>query len=56
MPCRPCCINLAAKEGEAAEKSEAEKKQEEAAQAYTKFYASFGKSLKMGLIEDQSNR
>ncbi|KAL4424759.1 hypothetical protein ABPG77_000799, partial [Micractinium sp. CCAP 211/92] len=45
----------AAKE-EGAEKSEEEKKREEAAEAYTKFYTAFGKSLKMGVIEDTSNR
>lgn len=52
---RPACCPAAAKE-EGAEKSEEEKKREEAAQAYTKFYTAFGKSLKMGVIEDTSNR
>ncbi|PSC75445.1 endoplasmin-like protein [Micractinium conductrix] len=42
-----------AKEEEAGEEK---KKAEEAAQAYGKFYSAFGKSLKMGIIEDTSNR
>jgi hypothetical protein len=44
-------------EAAAAEQSEEEKKKaDEAAGAYAKFYAAFGKSLKMGIIEDSSNR
>jgi hypothetical protein len=46
-----------AAEAAAAEQSEeGKKKAEEAAGAFAKFYASFGKSLKMGIIEDSSNR
>ncbi len=59
--CAACLLAAAAKaEGEeevkAEEKTEEEKKRAEAAGAYTKFWGGFGKSLKMGIIEDQSNR
>ncbi|KAL4859660.1 Endoplasmin [Chlorella vulgaris] len=52
----------AAAEGEeagaekAAGEEEERKKLEEKSKAYTKFWTGFGKSLKMGLIEDQGNR
>ncbi|KAI3433912.1 hypothetical protein D9Q98_003714 [Chlorella vulgaris] len=52
----------AAAEGEeagaekAAGEEEERKKLEEQGKAYTKFWTGFGKSLKMGLIEDQGNR
>lgn len=56
------CPAAAAAEGEeagaekAAGEEEERKKLEEQGKAYTKFWTGFGKSLKMGLIEDQGNR
>jgi hypothetical protein len=40
----------------AAGEEEERKKLEDKSKAYTKFWTGFGKSLKMGLIEDQGNR
>jgi heat shock protein beta len=56
MPPSAAAAEKEGEEAEAAEQSEAEKKLEERSGAFTKFWNSFGKSVKMGVIEDQSNR
>ena len=42
--------------GKSKEREEAIKKQEEARQKYQRFWKSFGKSVKMGVIEDSTNK